>query len=129
MLAKDDLAARANEIASSALRDSMLEVRSQYEADRKALATEKELRLMAEEMVEKLKSDLALLTQATEYNDNVDLQVRKIAKKVSAMLTFVTEEPCSLDSCPTSLLSHRCQLKTHEKKGKKWRSSVWHWIS
>ena len=82
LYAKDDLTARANEIASSALRDSMLEVRSQYEADRKALASEKELRLEAEKTVEKLKSDLALLSQATEYDENVDLQVRKIAKKV-----------------------------------------------
>ena len=61
----------------------MLEVRSQYEYDRKALATEKQLRLEAEEVAVKLKSDLALLAQATEYDDSVDVQVRKIAKKVS----------------------------------------------
>jgi hypothetical protein len=60
----------------------MLEERSKYESDRKALAAERELRLVAEETVEKLKNDLALLSQATEYDDNVDLQVRKIAKKV-----------------------------------------------
>ena len=81
--ATDQLSARANEIASHALRESMLEVRSQYESDRKALATEKQLRLEAEETAIKLKSDLALLAQATEYDDSVDIQVRKIAKKVS----------------------------------------------
>jgi hypothetical protein len=80
--ARDELSARASEIASHALRDSMLEERSKYESDRKALVTERELRLLAEETVEKLKNDLALLSQATEYDDSVDLQVRKIAKKV-----------------------------------------------
>jgi hypothetical protein len=82
--ATDQFSARANEIATHALRQQMLEVRSQYEADRMTLTTEKEARVAAEAAVEKLKSDLALLSQASEYDENVDLHVRKIAKKVSS---------------------------------------------
>jgi hypothetical protein len=91
--ATDQLSARANEITSHALRESMLEVRSQYEADRKALAVEKELRLAAETEVDKLKMDLALLSQATEYDDTVDIQVRKIAKKVSDSALMINVFP------------------------------------
>ncbi|KAL7520438.1 hypothetical protein ACHAWX_005165 [Stephanocyclus meneghinianus] len=81
--ATDQFSARANEIATHALRQQMLDVRSQYEADRKALAKEKEARQAAEDAVEKLKTDLALLSQATEYDEKVDNHVRKIAKKMS----------------------------------------------
>lgn len=85
--ATDQFSARANEIATHALRQQMLDVRSQYEADRKALAKEKEARQAAEDAVEKLKTDLALLSQATEYDEKVDNHVRKIAKKVSHPLS------------------------------------------
>eukprot|EP00804_Cyclotella_cryptica_P007810 CCRYP_001400-RA/>CCRYP_001400-RA protein AED:0.01 eAED:0.01 QI:249/1/1/1/1/1/3/1581/2188 len=83
----DQFSARANEIATHALRQQMLDVRSQYEADRKALAIEKEARQAAEDAIKKLKVDLALLSQATEYDENVDVHVRKIAKKVSHPLS------------------------------------------
>jgi hypothetical protein len=37
--------------------------------------------------------DLALLSQATEYDDTVDIQVRKIAKKVSDSALMINVFP------------------------------------
>ncbi len=62
----------------------MEEIRSRYSADQEALLSEIDARRSAEEEVERLKSDLALLSQATEYDDSVDVHVRKTAKKMSA---------------------------------------------
>lgn len=63
----------------------MLEVRSQYESDRKARIAAEETADELKSTVEKLKSDLALLSQASEYDENVDLHVKKVAKKVSPL--------------------------------------------
>lgn len=81
--ATDQFSVKATEMATNALRQQMQEIRSQYAADQKSLATERELRLVAEEEVTKLKSDIALLSQAAEYDEDVDVHVRKVAKKVS----------------------------------------------
>ena len=68
--------------------------------------------------VEKLKSDLALLSQSSEYDENVDLQVRKIAKKVSLppiILTLKYYDECDLNIqyySNVALLFHRYLLKT-----------------
>lgn len=82
--ATDQFSAKATEMATHALRHQMLEIRSQYASDQKALAIERNSRIAAEEEVKKLKSDVVLLAQATEYNENVDVQVRKVAKKIAA---------------------------------------------
>ncbi|KAL3822778.1 hypothetical protein ACHAXA_005943 [Cyclostephanos tholiformis] len=82
--ATDQFTKKASEIATQALRKQMEEIRSRYSADQEALLSEIEARRSAEEDVERLKSDLALLAQATEYDDNVDLHVRMVAKKISA---------------------------------------------
>jgi len=82
--ATDQFSAKATEMATNALRQQMLELRSQYATEQHLSTSEREARLAAEEEVSKLKSDLALLAQATEYNEEVDLQVRKIAKKMAA---------------------------------------------
>ncbi|KAL7472092.1 hypothetical protein ACHAXS_012418 [Conticribra weissflogii] len=82
--ATDQFSAKATEMATNALRQQILELRSQYATEQHLSSSEREARLVAEEEVSKLKSDLALLAQATEYNEEVDLQVRKIAKKMAA---------------------------------------------
>jgi len=82
--ATDQFTVKATEMATQALRQQMVEIRSQYSVDQEALTSEREARHVAEEEVGRLKSDLALLAQATEYNEAVDVYVRKIAKKVSA---------------------------------------------
>ena len=82
--ATDQFTVKATEMATQALRQQMVEIRSQYAVDQESLATEREARRVSEEDVNRLKSDLALLAQATEYNEEVDVYVRKIAKKVSA---------------------------------------------
>jgi len=82
--ATDQFTVKATEMATQALRQQMVEIRSQYAVDQDALTSERSARLMADEMVVQLKSDLALLAQATEYNEDVDVHVRKVAKKVSA---------------------------------------------
>ncbi|KAL9181116.1 hypothetical protein ACHAXT_009921 [Thalassiosira profunda] len=82
--ATDQFGAKATEMATEALRQQMAEIRSQYVVDNDALASEREARQASEDEVQRLKSDLALLAQATEYNDEVDVYVRTMAKKVSA---------------------------------------------
>jgi chromosome segregation ATPase len=82
--ATDQFTKRASEMATQALRKQIEEIRSRYSADQEALIGEIEARRSAEEEVERLKADLALLAQATEYDDAVDLHVRKVAKKMSA---------------------------------------------
>ena len=71
-------------MATQTLRQEMLEVQSQYFIDQVALTSEREARRIVEEEVEKLKCGVVLLAQAAEYNEDVDVDVRKIAKKVSA---------------------------------------------
>jgi len=82
--ATDQFTVKATEMATQALRQQMVEIRSQYAVDQEVLTSEREARNAAEEEVSRLKSDLALLAQATEYNEDVDVHVRKIAKRVSA---------------------------------------------
>merc|ERR1712086_488168 len=82
--ATDQFTIKATEMATQALRQQMVEIRSQYKIDQEALISEKEARHIAEEEVSTLKSELALLAQATDYNEEVAVHVRKIAKKVSA---------------------------------------------
>jgi len=82
--ATDQFTVKATEMATQALRQQMVEIRSQYAVDQEALTRERDARHVAEEEVGRLKSELALLAQATEYNEEVDVYVRKIAKKVSA---------------------------------------------
>jgi len=80
----DQFSAKATEIATQALRQQMSEIRTQYAVDQEALAVERDAKAAAEEEVFRLKSDLALLAQATEYDDDVDVHVRKVAKKIAA---------------------------------------------
>ena len=80
----DRYSAKATEIATEALRQQMTEIRSQYTVDQEALAHERDVREAAEDEVERLKSDLALLAQANEYDDDIDVHVRKVAKKIAA---------------------------------------------
>jgi len=82
--ATDQFTAKATEMATQALREQMDEIRSQYTVDQQTLASESEARRVAEDEVDRLKSDLALLAQATEYNDDVDVHIRRIAKKMTA---------------------------------------------
>ena len=82
--ATDQFTAKATEMATEALRLQMEEVRSQYAVDQEILSSEKEARRAAEEENERLKSDLALLAQATEYNEDIDVHVRRVAKKMNA---------------------------------------------
>ena len=82
--ATDQFTRKATEMATQALRQQMEEIRSRYSADQEALLSEIDARRSAEEEVGRLKSDLALLSQATEYDDSVDVHVRKTAKKMSA---------------------------------------------
>merc|ERR1719253_367187 len=82
--ATDQFTIKATEMATQALRQETMEIRSQYKIDHEKLSDEREARCKAEEEVSRLKSELALLVQATEYNDDVAVHVRKIAKKVSA---------------------------------------------
>ena len=80
----DQFSAKATEIATHALRQQMTEIRTQYSVDQETLALEKDARAAAEDEVVRLKSDLALLAQATEYDDDADVHVRKVAKKIAA---------------------------------------------
>ena len=82
--ATDQFTKKATDMATQALREQMQEIRARYSADQDALRSEIEARLSAEEEVERLKSDLALLAQATEFDDDVDVHVRKMAKKMTA---------------------------------------------
>merc|ERR1719253_1484883 len=82
--ATDQFTIKATEMATQALRQETMEIRSQYKIDHEKLNDERETRCEAEEEVSRLKSELALLVQATEYNDDVAVHVRTIAKKVSA---------------------------------------------
>jgi chromosome segregation ATPase len=82
--ATDQFTKKATDMATQALREQMQEIRGRYSADQDALRNEIEARLSAEEEVERLKSDLALLAQATEFDDDVDVHVRKMAKKMTA---------------------------------------------
>ncbi|KAL3766667.1 hypothetical protein ACHAWU_003423 [Discostella pseudostelligera] len=83
-IATDQFTHKATEMATQALRQQMEEIRARYAADQEALANEIEARRVAEENVSRLKLDLALLAQATEYDETVDVHVRKIAKKISS---------------------------------------------
>lgn len=82
--ATDQFAKKATDMATQALREQMQQIRARYSADQDALRSEREARLSADEEVERLKSDLALLAQATEFDDDVDVHVRKMAKKMTA---------------------------------------------
>ena len=80
----DQLSTSATEIATQALRQQIDDIRSQYAVDQEALAQEQDARAAADEEVVRLKSDLALLAQAAEYDDDADVHVRKVAKKIAA---------------------------------------------
>ena len=83
-IATDQFTHKATEMATQALRQQMEEIRTRYSADQEALASEIEARRVAEETVSRLKLDLALLAQATEYDETVDVHVRKVAKKITS---------------------------------------------
>ena len=80
----DQFSAKATEIATQALRQQMTEIRAQYAVDQETLALERDARTAAEDEVSRLKSDLTLLAQATEYDDDADVHVRKVAKTIAA---------------------------------------------
>lgn len=83
-IATDQFTHKATEMATQALRQQMEEIRARYSADQEALVNEIEARRVAEENVSRLKLDLALLAQATEYDETVDVHVRKMAKKITS---------------------------------------------
>ncbi len=83
-IATDQFTHKATEMATQALRQQMEEIRARYSADQEALVGEMEARRIAEENASRLKLDLALLAQATEYDETVDLYVRKIAKRITS---------------------------------------------
>merc|ERR1712194_522191 len=73
--ATDQFTIKATEMATQALRQQMVDVRSQYTLDQEVTHSERQARHKAEEEVSSLKSELALLAQATDYNEEVAVHV------------------------------------------------------
>jgi len=79
----DEVSEKATEVASQALRYQMERLRSQIEREQEACAAERKARLVAEEKVEALKSDLANVLGVIDGNGDASTQVQRMTMQAS----------------------------------------------
>lgn len=79
----DSISEKATEVASSALRYQMEQLRSQIEREQEICATERERRLAAEKEVDNLTSDLANVLGVDEGRDDASGRLQRLTMRAS----------------------------------------------
>uniref|UniRef100_A0A7S4S2U0 Uncharacterized protein n=1 Tax=Ditylum brightwellii TaxID=49249 RepID=A0A7S4S2U0_9STRA len=79
----DEVSTRVADMATLAVRNEISELRLQHASDQETLLTERNARLKAEQQVEKLSADIALLVPAGEEGESIDNLIRRTANKAT----------------------------------------------
>lgn len=79
----DEVTARATEMATNALRAQLKESRDKQSVEHEAYSCEKEARESAEQEVQKLRSDIALLLHVEKISDINDVRLKQLTSKAA----------------------------------------------
>ncbi len=113
----DEVTARATEMATNALREQLKQSREKQSVEHEAYLCEKEARLAAEQEVENLQSDLALLLEADKLSDSHDARMQQLTSKAAGqVLESQRGEINALTKSVDELMQElqRCQSKERE---------------
>ena len=110
----DEVSARATEMATNALRAQLKESREKHSYEHDAYVYERDARQLAEQEVEKLKSDLALLLQVEGVAESNDSRMHQLTSKAAGQV--MERERGEIDSLTKSLLELMEELKNCQSK-------------
>lgn len=110
----DEVSARATEMATNALRTQLKESREKQSYGHEAYICEKDARQAAEEEVEKLKSDLALLLQVDNFVETSDARMHQLTSKAAGEV--MEREREEIDALTKSLQHLMKELQSCQSK-------------
>jgi len=105
----DEVAARATEMATNALRIQLKESRDKQLSSHEAYAGERDARLMAEQEVERLTTDLSLLVQVDTISESSDSRIHQLTSKAAGEI--MVRDRTEIDSLTRSLDSMMQELQ------------------
>jgi chromosome segregation ATPase len=113
----DEVTARATEMATNALREQLKQSRETQCVEHEAYLSEKEGRLAAEQEVENLQSDLALLLEVDKHSESHESRMQQLTSKAAGqVLERQRGEINALTKSVDELMQElqRCQSKERE---------------
>ena len=110
----DEVTVRATEKAAAALRSQIKDMRDKQVFDYQSLSNEKDARLAAEDEVELLKADLAMLAKAIDGAEGNEEQIKRLTSKAAAEIMYKERE--EIESLQKSLEHVMNELKSSRMK-------------
>ena len=110
----DEVTTRATEMATNALRDQLRESRGKQTFEHEAYLCEKETRILAEEEIDRLKSDLALLLQVEKLADSHDVRMQQLTSKAAGEV--LERQRAEINALTKSLEEVMHELQSYQNK-------------